>query len=65
MSDKYDLLDEHDKKALVGLADELIRYADFCVIYEDDNWSDDSEEKQRQLFDYLTREIYASRVGNR
>lgn len=59
----FNLLSEEHKEALVEIAQGLIVYADYCNIYEDSEWADESEELQKQAHHYLTTRIKAVRVG--
>lgn len=61
MSD-FNLLSEADKEYLVEIAQGLIVDADYCNIYEDSEWADESEELQKQAHRYLTTRIKAVRV---
>lgn len=60
MSD-FNLLSEADKEYLVEIAQELIDHADYCIIYEDFEWADESDELKMQAHRYLTTKISASR----
>lgn len=50
----FSLLSPYDKEYLVEIAQRLISEADFCHIYEDIEWTEDSTEAQEQAYAYLT-----------
>ena len=60
MSD-FNLLSEADKEYLVETAQGLIVDVDYCNIYEDSEWADESDEHKMQAHRYLTTMISASR----